>query len=135
MSLKDEPELLFANDTFYAAFANGDFAAMDALWTHTHHASCIHPGGPIIHGRTMLLESWRGILKGDHTIDITPHDATPMVVGDVGWVTCLECIGDSTLAATNIFARENGMWKMIHHQASPTDAHPEDDTPSPAQAH
>jgi len=130
-----EATLLFANDTFYAAFASGDFAAMDDLWAQNHPVSCIHPGGPIMLGRTVVLDSWQAILEGGQTPPIVHLDATPMIAGDVGWITCLERVGDTVVAATNIFARENDAWKMTHHQAGPTNASPQDSEPSAAQAH
>jgi hypothetical protein len=130
----DETEVLFANDAFYAAFGRGDFAAMDDVWARALPVSCIHPGGPLMLSRTVILESWRAILESGETATVTHLDATPMVVGEVAWVTCLERIGDNVLAATNIFARENDAWKMTHHQAGPTQAMPKPQTPRPALA-
>jgi len=34
-------------------------------------------------------------------------------------VTCGESVGNSLLAATNLFVRENGGWRLVHHHASP----------------
>ena len=130
-----EATLMFANDAFYAAFASGDFEAMDDLWAKSHPVSCIHPGAPIMLSRTVVLESWRAILEGNEAPSIQHLDATPMVVGEVGWVTCLERVGESMIAATNIFVREDGQWKMTHHQAGPTTQTPRDEDPRPTQAH
>lgn len=130
----DETEVLFANDAFYAAFGRGDFAAMEDLWARTLPVSCIHPGGPLMLSRTLVLESWRIILDDGQATVVTHFDATPMIVGPVAWVTCLERIGDNVLAATNIFAREKDAWKMTHHQAGPTQAVPKTQAPNPARA-
>jgi hypothetical protein len=32
-------------------------------------------------------------------------------------VICSEHLEGGTLAATNVFAREGGAWKLVHHQA------------------
>ncbi|MBL4615321.1 MAG: nuclear transport factor 2 family protein [Magnetovibrio sp.] len=112
-----EATLLFANDTFYVAFATGDIEAMDELWAHDVAVSCIHPGGPILLGRDNVIESWQMILGNSQTEGIMSHDATAMLNQDSGWVTCLERIGDNVLTATNIFRRDNGVWKMTHHQS------------------
>ena len=39
--------------------------------------------------------------------------------GDVAIVVCEEELRDGSLAATNLFVREEGNWRMMHHQASP----------------
>ena len=31
-----------------------------------------------------------------------------------------ECIGDARLTATNVFVREDGRWRMVHHMAGAT---------------
>lgn len=129
----DETEVLFANDAFYAAFGLSDFAAMEVLWARSLPVSCIHPGGPLMLSRTIVVESWRVILDSGEIATVTHSDATPMIVNDVAWVTCLERIGDTVLAATNIFAREDGGWKMTHHQAGPTDAVPRAQPLRPSQ--
>ena len=129
-----EAEILFANEAYYTAFANGDVDAMDAIWAHATPVTCIHPGGPVIEGRDAVMESWVDILISGQTEGFECHDAKAHVVGDGGggevgswaWVTCLEVLGDGALATTNIFVRENGAWKITHHQACPTSARPQD---------
>ena len=54
--------ILFANEAFYHAFADGDSAAMEALWASQTPVCCIHPGWGAIHERDGILESWRTIL-------------------------------------------------------------------------
>ena len=42
------------------------------------------------------------------------------VLGDVAFVTCHEVLREGArLAATNVFVRERGGWRMTHHQATP----------------
>ena len=45
-----EEEALFANDTFYLAFTQKDFPAMQRLWAATHATLCIHPGWHALSG-------------------------------------------------------------------------------------
>ncbi len=42
-----------------------------------------------------------------------------------------EAAGSGVLIATNIFVRENGAWKMVHHQAGPTAGVPDDEEGQP----
>jgi hypothetical protein len=34
-------------------------------------------------------------------------------------VTCEEELDGSSLAASNLFVLENGLWRLVHHQATP----------------
>lgn len=125
-----QAQVLFANAAYYTAFASGDMDAMAAIWAQTTPVTCIHPGGPVIEGRDVILASWLEILGSGQTQGFQCHDAKAHVVNDLAWVTCLEVLdlGDShgALAATNIFVRENGSWKLAHHQACPTSGQPQD---------
>jgi hypothetical protein len=35
-------------------------------------------------------------------------------------VICVEHLDGGDLIATNVFAREGTLWKLVHHQAGPT---------------
>jgi len=37
-------------------------------------------------------------------------------------VICRELVGGSPLAATNVFVREDGAWRLLHHQSGPVAA-------------
>ena len=110
--------VLQANLAFYEAFAAGDVAAMDQVWARTHLVACIHPGWQVLHGRDQVMASWRAILDNDAPA-IRCEEAKAFVLDESAFVTCVEHVGDSELVATNIFAREGGLWKMVHHQAGP----------------
>lgn len=119
------PELdavLFANDAFYHAFAGGDVAAMESLWASRAPVCCIHPGWAAIHERDSVLESWRAVLSDPP--DIRCVAPRPYCYGDAAFVVCFEEIGGDYLIATNYFVREDGRWKMTHHQAGPTRSTP-----------
>lgn len=117
--------VLFANEVFYLAFRSQDFPAMADIWASAVPVTCIHPGWPPLFGRDEVLESWRGIFAGDGPPEISCHGPRPSVYGDVATVLCYERVPESYLIATNIFAREGGLWKIVHHQAGPTSGAPE----------
>jgi ketosteroid isomerase-like protein len=112
-------EVLEANEAFYRAFAARDPEAMTAIWSSAHPVACIHPGWDVLDGRDAVLGSWRRILTSGDSPDITCSLAEARVFGDVAFVTCHEAIGAGRLAATNVFVREGGAWRMVHHQATP----------------
>jgi hypothetical protein len=51
-------------------------------------------------------------------------------VGEAAFVVCAELIDDAELAATNLFVREDGAWRLVHHQASAVHRRPEPRPPS-----
>ena len=120
--------LLFANEAFYQAFADGDAQAMREVWSTEAAASCLHPGWGAIIGNDEVLKSWMAILANPDAPAIACRDATGRIQGDIGIVICFEQLGDVSLIATNLFHREGGAWKMIHHQAGPTTAVPGPET-------
>jgi ketosteroid isomerase-like protein len=113
----EELSLLRTNAAFYDAFARRDIEAMDELWAHALPVACIHPGWPALHGREDVMSSWRSILLGGGAPEIECDQARAVSLGDAGYVVCLERIGTDALVATNVFAREEGVWQIVHHQA------------------
>lgn len=116
-----ERAVLEANLSFYEAFAAQDFAAMDRLWSKRHIVACIHPGWQVLHGRDQVMASWRAILEAESAA-VRCEDAKAMVLDDAAFVTCVELVAASRLVATNIFVFEEGVWRMVHHQAAPFSA-------------
>ena len=115
--MSDEDALLFANAAFYTAFAQGDMAAMVQLWSREWPVACVHPGWAPLIGYEAVMESWRGILAGPPPI--RAGRATAFPYGETGFVLCHEFLQDAVLAATNVFVREDGRWRLVHHQAGP----------------
>jgi ketosteroid isomerase-like protein len=118
--MSDETAIIDANARFYDAFAAGDEAAMAALWGEESSVACIHPGGPALFGRDAVLESWRAILANPNRPRIRCHAPHAFVQGEGAFVICYEEVEGGLLVATNLFRREAGTWRMIHHQAGPT---------------
>jgi ketosteroid isomerase-like protein len=114
-----ELEVLEANEAFYRAFAARDLAAMAAAWAERHPVACSHPGWDVLDGRDEVLRSWRGILASPGAPAVSCSQAQAHVLGEVAFVTCHEVLPGGTLSATNLFAREDGRWRLVHHQASP----------------
>jgi len=116
----EERDVLDANAAFYAVFARRDADAMDALWAREAEVACLHPGWEPLLGREAVVASWRRIiLGGGAPPGIRCERARAHVRGDLAWVVCAEVVPGGALAATNVFARENGAWKLVHHHASP----------------
>lgn len=127
--------VLFANESFYAAFTGRDFETMNEVWSEREAISCIHPGWTALAGREAVMESWRAILGNPQSPRVRASHAAATVLGDVAYVVCYEHLSDAILVATNIFVRENDWWRLVHHQAgtSPPPAEPEADEPMRVQ--
>ena len=115
-----------ANARFYRAFEALDLAAMDAVWAHGEHVKCVHPGWPLLTGWPAVRESWQAIFANTEEMRFTISDVRVETARDLGWVTCTENIlsdvrgrvAVTAILATNLFARSDDAWLMIHHHAS-----------------
>lgn len=132
--MSSEIEVLFANETFYAAFTGRDLETMDRIWSRDAFVSCIHPGWNTLRGRAEVMASWRAILSDPQSPGVVVSHAAARVHGDVAYALCYEHLSGAILAATNIFIREDGWWRLVHHQAgaSPPPGEP-DENPATVQ--
>jgi ketosteroid isomerase-like protein len=129
----EEIAVLDANSAFYRAFARRDLAGMESLWATAEPVACVHPGWDPLRGREAVMASWRALLAGDAPA-ISCAAASAHVAGDVAWVLCRERIpGAPPVAATNVFVRERGTWRICHHHAGLV-AQERDEAPPGARA-
>jgi hypothetical protein len=115
--MTDDDAVLAANLEFYRAFAARDITAMDVLWAKRAPVACLHPGWTALDDRDAVMESWAGILSNPNAPRIACYDEQAFVYGDAALVVCEEDLGGATLAASNFFVREDGVWRIVHHQA------------------
>lgn len=111
--------VLFANEAFYAAFAQGDIRGMTELWAQDRPVTCLHPGWEPLHGREQVLASWQAILRQPPKVRCASPQAI-LTGEDSAYVLCYEVVQETALIATNIFVRQNKLWRMVHHQSGPT---------------
>jgi ketosteroid isomerase-like protein len=129
----EEIAVLDANSAFYRAFTARDRVAMEGLWATGAAVACLHPGWDVLRGREAVMASWRSLFEGD-TPAVSCGSASAHVAGDVAWVVCRERIaGGPPLAATNVFVRERGAWRICHHHAGLV-AQADDESPPGAMA-
>ncbi|MFT5354497.1 MAG: ketosteroid isomerase-like protein [Polyangiales bacterium] len=115
-----EDTIKAANEVFYRAFREGDFAAMERIWASEVPVACIHPGMAPIIGRGAVMASWRGILAHPGAPALCSSAETVHVLGTSALLTCLEGEenGLPRLVATNVFTMENGHWRLCHHHGA-----------------
>ncbi len=137
-----EEDVLAVNRAFYAAFEARDLEAMAEVWECSDRAAVTHPGWPTLRSWPLVAESWRRIFENTPYIQFFLTDESVVVTGDAAWVTLYENIlqevprvrglpgaeggqqslGDSRVAATNVFVRTQGAWRMVVHHGSPVAA-------------
>lgn len=119
-----ESEILARNDAFYDAFNTRDIAAMDRLWAERAPVVCLHPGSTALHGRSQVIRSWESILASDSAPRVAIEGPRVVMLGETAMVLCYERVTDpatgtgAVLAATNVFVREAGQWRLVHHHAA-----------------
>ena len=125
--MSDQDAVLFANEAFYAAFADRDIEAMEQLWSKTLPLSCTHPGWQALIGADAVMESWAEILSNVEAPRVACCAQQATIHGDVAVVNCVEELTvrnhePEYLSATNVFVRVGRVWTMVHHHAGPIHA-------------
>jgi len=111
--------VLAANLEFYRAFAMRDARAMAALWAQSLPVACTHPGWGPLTGREAVIDSWNNILANPDSPHAACHDEEVFLYGEFAFVICEEELPGNTLTATNVFAKEDGVWRLVHHHSGP----------------
>ena len=124
--MSTEDEIRKASEQFYAGLnrmANGDSGALADIWSHSAAVMTMHPIG----GREVGWDAVRGSfeqvaqLASDGKVGL--KDQLIQVAGDVAYEVGIEH-GQLKLAGqqvtiehrvTNIYQREAGAWKLVHH--------------------
>jgi ketosteroid isomerase-like protein len=117
--MTEADDVLAANLEFYRAFTARDAVSMERLWARRRPVACTHPGWAPLLDRETVIESWRNILANEESPTVACHDEEVFLYGDVAIVICEEDLPGNVLTATNVFAREDGAWRMVHHQSGP----------------
>lgn len=111
-----------ANERFYNAFRDGNVAAMSQIWGSGEHVQCIHPAAECIAGRDDVMASWKIILSSGR-MNIRLEDVRIYTTDTEGYVTLVEVVdtedSQGRIVATNIFERQQGSWKIVHHHGGP----------------
>ena len=126
--MSSEDEVRTASAQFYAALnsmVGGDAGPLSSIWSTSSAVSTLHPIG----GREVGWDEVRGSFEQVAQLAtrgrVELRDQRLEVAGDVAWEVGVE-YGQATLAGerllidqrvTNIYRREAGQWKIVHHHA------------------
>ena len=123
----DADAVIAANAAFYRAVESLDGDLMEAVLARDEPVRVVHPGWPLISGRTAVKASWERIFDNAGVMQFTIVDPEAHVEGDLAWVICTERLTsvqggrvvEGLVATTNLFRREDGEWRIAHHHGSP----------------
>ena len=128
-----ENEVRQASAQFYSALnkmGNGDASSMPDIWSHSATVTTMHPIGGREVGWDEVKGPWGQVAQLASDAQISLNDQLVQVSGDIAYEVGFEQ-GQFTLAGepvaidhrvTNIYRRENGAWKIVHHHADPSPA-------------
>ena len=131
--MSGEDEVRQASQQFYAALnrmASGDSSAMADVWSHGVGVTAMHPIGGRDVGWDAVKGSFEQVAKAASAGSVELTDQLIRVAGDTAYELGVER-GHVTLGGhraaidhrvTNIYQRQRGAWKLIHHH---TDTSPE----------
>lgn len=124
--MSTEDEVRRASEQFYAALnriLNGDAGPLADIWSHSAAVTIMHPIGGRQVGWDDVRESWEQVAKLASGGQVKQGDQLIQVAGDLAYEVGTEQ-GQVTLAGkqvsieqrvTNIYRREAGAWKIVHH--------------------
>jgi uncharacterized protein (TIGR02246 family) len=122
-------EVEAANTALYEALEGADVDRMAAVWDDEEPDAvvCVHPGWPMLRGRSQVLRSFSAIMANTPYIQFFLTDVDVRVAGDTAVVTCTENIltevsqegSNGQVVATNVFRRRPGGWRLQVHHGSP----------------
>jgi ketosteroid isomerase-like protein len=117
-----------ASNRFYSALtrmAQGDARQMADVWSHGTAVSTMHPIGGREVGWDQVKEPWSKVAEIAAGGEIRIEQQVVEVVGDAAYEIGVEA-GYLVLAGervrieqrvTNVYRRESGAWKIVHHHA------------------
>jgi ketosteroid isomerase-like protein len=121
-----EDEVRNASQMFYAALnrmGNGVLGAMAQVWSHASHVTAMHPIGGRTMGWDAVRDSFDQVAGMAKDAKIGLKDQYIQVAGDMAYELGVE-FGTFKMAGhevnlehrvTNIYRREGGGWKVVHH--------------------
>jgi len=116
-----------AESAFYEALESADLEAMMAVWAEDEDIVCVHPGGPRLAGFEQVRGSWAQILGSGQRLKVqVTHQVvlSSMMLAIHSVHENITVEGESrpraAVAATNVYLRTGGGWRMILHHGSPT---------------
>ena len=123
-----EDEVRQASERFYSALnrmANGDAGPLEAIWSQAPDVTTMHPIGRREEGWEQVRESFRQVAMVASEGRIQLEGRLVRTGGDLAYELGTERgslrVGGTAVTVdsrvTNIYRREGGAWRIVHHHA------------------
>ena len=124
--MSTENEVHKASEQFYAALnrmVKGDAGSLSDIWSHNADVTAMHAIGGRQVGWDKVRESFQQVAQIASEGKVKLEDQLIQATGDLAYELGVER-GQATLAGqqvtldqrvTNIYRRETGSWKIVHH--------------------
>jgi ketosteroid isomerase-like protein len=124
--MSTEIDVRKTSDKFYAALnrtLNGDARSMVDVWSHNSDVSTMHPIGGSQVGWDEVRASWENLAGICSNGQVSLSDQRICVGGDFSYEVGIEHVDvlvtrnkvQTDFRVTNIYRREGGEWRMVHH--------------------
>ena len=126
MSTQDE--VRNASNQFYAALnkmVNGSSQSLSDIWSHSSAVTTMHPIGGRQVGWKDVCATWDQTAQVASEGQVKLQDQFIRVVGDMAYEIGVENAGfriagqkvTDQVRVTNIYQKEGGTWKIVHHHS------------------
>lgn len=124
--MSTENEIRAASERFYVALnrmARGEAGAMAGIWSQAEGTTALHPIGGRESGWAAIAGSFDGVAGIASGGEIRLEQRHIQAAGEMGYEVGVETgsltLGGITAAidqrVTNIYRREDGEWRLVHH--------------------
>jgi len=115
-----------ASNQFYSALEellNGEASSMADIWSHKDDVTTMHSTGGREEGWEAVNGSWEGFAAACTDGTVARTDQVIRVTGGLACELCTESMSVTFAGepisleyrATNVYRKENGEWKIVHH--------------------
>ena len=121
--MSSEDEVRAVSNRFYSALSDMDVAQLGEVWSHSSSVTTMHPMGGEQVGWPEVRKSFEEAAQGMSDVHVELADRRIQTGGDLAYETGIER-GRGTVAgepiefehrATNVYRREGGQWRLVHH--------------------
>lgn len=128
--MSTEDEVRAVSDRFYSALNHLDVSQLQNVWSQSSTVSTMHPMGGAQFGWPEVRKSFEDAAGAMSDVHVELADQMIQTGNDLAYETGVER-GSGTVAGerieiehrvTNVYRREGGQWKMVHHHTDVSSA-------------
>jgi ketosteroid isomerase-like protein len=121
--MSTEDEVKAASDRFYSALSRMDIAQLPEVWSHSESVTTMHPMGGEQVGWQAVRESFEQAAGAMTDVHVEIADQIIQAGEDMAYEVGVERghgkVAGETISiehrVTNVYRREAGGWKLVHH--------------------